>query len=74
MKKIVKTLLLALTMPLAAQAQGWPSSYDGVMLQAYHRDSFKDTRWTKLQKQAADFNGYFSLVWLPQSGKTNSSL
>lgn len=74
MKKIVKTLLLALAMPLAAQAQGWPSSYDGVMLQAFYWDSFKDTRWTKLQKQAADFNGYFSLVWLPQSGKTNSSL
>ncbi|MBF1079345.1 MAG: alpha-amylase, partial [Prevotellaceae bacterium] len=74
MKKIVKTLHLALTMPLAAQAQGWPSSYDGVMLQAFYWDSFKDTRWTKLQKQAADFNGYFSLVWLPQSGKTNSSL
>ena len=42
MKKIVKTLLLALTMPLAAQAQGWPSSYDGVMLQAFYWDSFKD--------------------------------
>ena len=74
MKKIVKTLLLALAMPLAAQAQGWPSSYDGVMLQGFYWDSFKDTRWVKLQKQAPDFNGYFSLVWLPQSGKTNGSL
>ena len=61
-------------MPLAAQAQGWPSSYDGVMLQGFYWDSFKDTRWVKLQKQAPDFNGYFSLVWLPQSGKTNGSL
>ena len=74
MKKIVKTLLLALAMPLTAQAQGWPSSYDGVMLQGFYWDSFKDTRWVKLQKQAPDFNGYFSLVWLPQSGKTNGSL
>ena len=74
MKKIVKTLLLALAMPLATQAQGWPSSYDGVMLQGFYWDSFKDTRWVKLQKQAPDFNGYFSLVWLPQSGKTNGSL
>ena len=74
MKKIVKTLLLALAMPLAAQAQGWPSSYEGVMLQGFYWDSFKDTRWVKLQKQAPDFNGYFSLVWLPQSGKTNGSL
>ena len=74
MKKIVKTLLLALAMPLVAQAQGWPSSYDGVMLQGFYWDSFKDTRWVKLQKQTPDFNGYFSLVWLPQSGKTNGSL
>lgn len=74
MKKIVKTLLLALAMPLAAQAQGWPSSYEGVMLQGFYWDSFKDTRWVKLQKQAPDFNSYFSLVWLPQSGKTNGSL
>ena len=74
MKKIAKTLLLALAMPLAAQAQGWPSSYEGVMLQGFYWDSFKDTRWVKLQKQAPDFNGYFSLVWLPQSGKTNGSL
>ncbi len=74
MKKIVKTLLLTLAMPLAAQAQGWPSSYEGVMLQGFYWDSFKDTRWVKLQKQAPDFNGYFSLVWLPQSGKTNGSL
>ena len=74
MKKIVKTLLLALAMPLAAQAQGWPSSYEGVMLQGFYWDSFKDTRWVKLQNQAPDFNGYFSLVWLPQSGKTNGSL
>ena len=74
MKKIVKTLLLTLAMPLVAQAQGWPSSYDGVMLQGFYWDSFKDTRWVKLQKQAPDFNGYFSLVWLPQSGKTNGSL
>ena len=74
MKKIVKTLLLAFAMPLVAQAQGWPSSYDGVMLQGFYWDSFKDTRWVKLQKQAPDFNGYFSLVWLPQSGKTNGSL
>lgn len=74
MKKIVKTLLLAFAMPLVAQAQGWPSSYEGVMLQGFYWDSFKDTRWVKLQKQAPDFNGYFSLVWLPQSGKTNGSL
>lgn len=71
MKKLLKTLLLTLAMPLAAQAQGWPTSYEGVMLQGFYWDSFKETRWTKLQKQAPDYNGYFSLLWLPQSGKTN---
>ena len=74
MKKFVKTLLLALAMPLAGQAEGWASSYDGVMHQGFCWDSFKETRWVKLQKQAPDCNGYFSLVWLPQSGKTNGSL
>ena len=73
MKKLLKTLLLTLAMPLAAQAQGWPTSYEGVMLQGFYWDSFKETRWTKLQKQAPDYNGYFSLVWLPQSGKTNGA-
>ena len=48
--------------------QGWPSSYDGVMLQAFYWDSFDDSQWSELQAQADQLVGTFSLVWLPQSG------
>ena len=48
--------------------QGWPSSYDGVMLQAFYWDSFDDSQWSELQAQADQFAGTFDLVWLPQSG------
>ena len=54
-------------------AQGWPSDYPGVMLQGFYWDSFTDSKWTKLEAQADNFKGYFDLVWVPQSGKTNGS-
>ncbi len=56
-----------------AAAQGWPSNYDGVMLQAFYWDSFTPTRWTTLQSQASDISQYFSLVWVPQSGRASNS-
>ena len=49
-------------------AQGWPAEYEGVMLQSFYWDSYDDTQWTELQKQADEFSKYFTLVWLPQSG------
>lgn len=49
-------------------ADGWPSQYKGVMLQAFYWDSFDQTNWTILEKQADELGQYFSLVWLPQSG------
>ena len=48
-------------------ADGWPSQYKGVMLQGFYWDSFDDTNWTILEKQAEELGQYFSLVWLPQS-------
>ena len=48
-------------------ADGWPSQYKGVMLQAFYWDSFDDTNWTVLERQAEELGQYFSLVWLPQS-------
>lgn len=38
------------------------------MLQGFYWDSFKETKWTTLEKQAAELGNYFSLVWIPQSG------
>ena len=56
---------LASLSPLSAQ--GWPANYDGVMLQGFYWDSFKDSKWTNLQAQADEMAPYFSLVWIPQS-------
>ena len=53
---------------LLTMAQGWPENYNGVMLQGFYWDSFNDTRWVTLEKQAADLAGSFDLVWIPQSG------
>ena len=52
---------------LMTMAQGWPSQYEGVMLQGFYWDSFSDSKWTNLEEQADELSQYFSLVWLPQS-------
>jgi alpha-amylase len=69
MKKIY-TILWMLTISVAtmAQSQGWPEKYEGVMLQGFYWDSFNQSKWTVLEKQADELAQYFSLVWLPQSG------
>lgn len=54
-------------------AQGWPANYDGVMLQGFYWDSFDDSKWRVLEKQADELAEFFSLVWVPQSGKANGS-
>ena len=53
---------------ITATAQGWPQDYSGVMLQGFFWDSFNDTQWTRLEKQADDLATTFDLVWVPQSG------
>ena len=42
------------------------------MLQAFYWDSFNDTQWAKLERQADDLASTFSLVWIPQSGNCGS--
>ena len=71
MKK--KLLILALAVfPFLSQAQGWPDNYGGVMMQAFWWNSFGDTRWVNLTKQAEEISQYFDLIWIPQSGWTGS--
>ena len=72
MKKIVTSMLVA-ALPLMLLAQGWPSSYSGVMLQGFYWDSFSDTQWTNLESQADEFAEFFKLVWIPQSGNCNGT-
>ena len=67
MKKL-STFIIALLFPMMGMAQGWPAEYKGVMLQAFYWDSFDDTNWTVLERQADELAQYFNLIWLPQSG------
>lgn len=73
MKKKLYSILLSLLFPMTLLAQGWPAQYDGVMLQGFSWDSFVDTQWTNLERQADELSRYFSLIWVPQSGNCNST-
>ncbi|MBR5674126.1 MAG: chitobiase/beta-hexosaminidase C-terminal domain-containing protein [Muribaculaceae bacterium] len=66
MKRLFNMMLVA-ALPLLAAAQGWPSEYDGVMLQAFYWESFEPSRWNKLEAQADELAEFFKLVWIPQS-------
>jgi alpha-amylase len=68
MIKKLFSLIVCTLATLSLSAQGWPSQYDGVMLQGFYWDSFSQSKWVKLEKQADELSQYFSLVWLPQSG------
>ena len=50
-------------------SQGWASDYSGVMLQGFSWDSYNESQWKVLEKQADEMKDYIDLVWLPQSGK-----
>ena len=67
MKKIFTSALVVM-LPLLMLAQGWPTKYDGVMLQGFYWDSFNESRWSRLESQADELAEFFKLVWVPQSG------
>ena len=58
--------------PTVTACQGWPANYDGVMLQGFYWDSYSDSRWNQLTAQADELSQYFSLIWVPNSGKTSA--
>ncbi len=67
MKRIFASLITLLaSLPMLAQ-QGWPEQYEGVMLQGFYWDSFSQSQWVKLERQADEFSQYFKLIWIPQS-------
>lgn len=51
MKRVALATLLS-TAAFQAGAIGWPSQYEGVMLQGFYWDSYTDTKWTNLESQA----------------------
>ena len=71
MKKIL-TFVCSLLTTITITAQGWPSKYQGVMLQGFYWDSYADTQWSNLESQADELAEFFNLIWIPQSGKSAS--
>ncbi|SHM68100.1 Alpha amylase, catalytic domain [Xylanibacter ruminicola] len=67
MRRLYSTFIFCLV-AVAAMAQGWPKDYSGVMLQGFYWNSYADTQWTRLERQADDLAKVFDLVWIPQSG------
>ena len=43
------------------------------MLQGFYWDSYSQSQWVKLERQANELSQYFSLVWIPQSAQAASS-
>ena len=66
MRRFYSTVIICIA-AIAAMAQGWPKDYGGVMLQGFYWDSFADSQWTRLERQANDLAKVFDLVWIPQS-------
>lgn len=76
MKKLYLNLIFLLTflsVALNARSIGWPANYQGVMLQGFYWDSNNETSWKQLTNQADELSKYFSLIWVPNSAKSNGS-
>lgn len=70
-KKIIIGCMLALMASPAIQAaEGWPSNYNGVMLQGFYWNSYEETSWSKLTAQSDELSGSFNLIWVPNSAYT----
>lgn len=70
--KIFRNTALAIALTAAAfsvKAEGWPADYQGVMLQGFYWDSYADTNWANLESKVDEYSKYFSLIWVPNSGK-----
>ena len=72
MRRLYATLIVCLV-AVTAMAQGWPKDYKGVMLQGFCWDSYDDSQWATLEKQANDLATSFDLIWIPQSGNCGGS-
>lgn len=72
MKKIFSTFA-ALLAAANMLAQGWPSGYDGVMLQSFSWNGFAESSWSALTQQADTLSKYFNLIWAPPSGYPNTT-
>jgi len=67
MKRLITSSLLISLFSLSSFAQS------EVMLQGFYWDSFSDSKWAKLEKQADELANYFDLIWVPNSGYCEDS-
>lgn len=75
-REILAAVIAGGTAMSGMAASGWPSQYEGVMLQGFYWDSFQgtnNTKWSTLTSQADELSDYFKLIWIPNSAKTASS-
>ena len=67
--RFILLLLMLCALPHSSRAQeGWPAGYEGVMLQGFYWDSYKQTSWKTLTAQSDELSEYFDLIWVPNSG------
>ncbi|MBO4453976.1 MAG: alpha-amylase [Paludibacteraceae bacterium] len=86
MKKVFFWIVSAMliTMPLQAENIGVPAECEGVMLQAFYWDSYKNqtgsdskygrTKWIDLLKDTSAINANFDLVWFPPSASSTGGV
>lgn len=77
MKKAKQILLASVAFAIVAmptaKAIGWPSGFEGVMLQGFYWDSYEETNWANLESRVDELSPYFKLIWVPNSGKAANS-
>ena len=72
-KLCIVVLAASLLVALNGRAIGWPANYQGVMLQGFYWDSNNETSWANLTAQSDELSKYFSLIWVPNSARSNGS-
>ena len=73
LKKLATLALIAGGVANAASAAGWPANYEGVMLQGFYWDSYTETSWKALENASDELSQYFSLIWVPNSAKSEGN-
>ncbi|MCM1454665.1 MAG: starch-binding protein [bacterium] len=72
-KLLWSMLALLLGASSASAGSAWPANYDGVMLQGFYWDSYKETSWASLEAQSDELSKYFQLIWIPNSARAASN-
>lgn len=72
-KAVLAAVIAAGSVSFGADAIGWPANYEGVMLQGFYWNSWKETGWSKLEAMSDELSQSFKLIWVPNSAKPASN-